>query len=142
MLQALELAKKAFNSNETPVGCVIVENNQIISSAHNETISNNSLLAHAEILAIQIACQKKHSSRLENCEIYITLEPCPMCLSAISFVKIKKIYYGANDLKFGAVESNPLFSLKNLALHKPEIYSGINSQESINLLTDFFKNKR
>jgi tRNA(Arg) A34 adenosine deaminase TadA len=142
MNKALENAQKAFDQDEVPVGCVIVKDNQIISSAYNQTIIAKNCLAHAEILAINQAISSLQTNRLNDCDIYITLEPCPMCLTAISMTKIQRIFYGANDPKFGAVESNPLFSFNNLALFKPEIYSGINANESANLLSSFFAKKR
>ncbi len=142
MQQALFQAKIAFEKSEVPVGCVITYNNEIIAESHNLCKANLDQTAHAEIIAIKSACGFLKSSTLEKCDIYITLEPCPMCLMAISYARIKRIYYGANDEKFGAVESNPLFSFKNLAIFKAEIYSGINAEESKLLLQQFFKNKR
>lgn len=142
MQEALLQAKIAFEKNEVPVGCVITLDNKIIAKSHNLTKANLDQTAHAEIIAIKSACNILKSSTLEKCDIYITLEPCPMCLMAISYARIKRIYYGANDGKFGAVESNPLFSFKNLAIFKGEIYSGINAEESKSLLQQFFKDKR
>jgi len=142
MLQALDLAREAFNKNEVPVGCIIVKDNKAIVATHNTTFFDKNPLAHAEINAINLAFKLLQTSRLDSCDIYITLEPCPMCLTAISIAKIKRIFYGANDKKFGAVESNPLFSFKDLSLFIPEVYSGINAIESENLLIDFFKKKR
>lgn len=142
MLEALSQAKLAFETNEVPVGCIITNNNKIIAKSHNLTKANIDQTAHAEILAIKTACNSLKSPTLDNCDIYITLEPCPMCLMAISFTRIKRIYYGANDEKFGAIESNPLYNFKNLAIFKSEIYSGINAEESKLLLQQFFKNKR
>ncbi|MFZ9470537.1 MAG: nucleoside deaminase [Rickettsiales bacterium] len=142
MLEALSQAKLAFEAHEVPVGCIITYNNQIIAKSHNLTKANKDHTAHAEILAIRTACNALKSATLENCDIFITLEPCPMCLMAISYTRIKRIYYGANDEKFGAIESNPLYNFKNLAIFKSEIYSGINAEESKLLLQQFFKNKR
>lgn len=142
MLEALSLAKCALEINEVPVGAVIVADGKIISSAYNQNLTLSDPTAHAEIMAIRRACKIKKSSRLDDCDIFITLEPCAMCLSAISYAKIRRIYFGANDPKFGAVESNPLFSLTGLAMFKSEFYSGINAQESINLMKKFFENKR
>jgi len=142
MLEALAQAELAFNNHEVPVGAIIVENGQIIARAYNQNLKLKDPTAHAEILAIRQACQIKDSTKLNNCDIFITLEPCAMCLSAISYARIRRIYFGAYDQKFGAVESNPLFSLKDLAMFKSEIYSGINSQQSINLLKKFFELRR
>ncbi|NBX52490.1 MAG: nucleoside deaminase [Proteobacteria bacterium] len=142
MTEALAQAELAFHNNEVPVGAIIVENGQIIARAHNQNLKLKDPTAHAEILAIRQACKIKDSNQLNNCDIYVTLEPCAMCLSTISYARIRRIYFGAHDQKFGAVESNPLFSLKDLTMFKSEIYSGINSQQSINLLKKFFELRR
>lgn len=142
MVEALLQAKTAFENNEVPIGCVITHNQKIIAKTHNLCKKYNNQTAHAEILAINLACDQLKTATLENCDIYITLEPCPMCLMAISYARIKRIYYGASDEKFGAVESNPLYALKNLAIFKSEIYSGINAEDSKQLIQQFFKNKR
>jgi tRNA(Arg) A34 adenosine deaminase TadA len=138
MLEALNQAKIAFEQDEVPIGAVIVENNQIIAKAYNQNRFFNDPTAHAEILAIRKACEIKKNSRLENCEIYITIEPCLMCSTALSFSKIKTIYYGASEKKFGAIESN----VKAFSFHRPQIYSGICELDSADLMTSFFKKKR
>lgn len=142
MAEALLEAKKAFDKNEVPVGAIIVENNQIIARAHNQNIELCDPSAHAEILALRLAAASKNSSRLENCDIYITLEPCFMCVSAISLAKIRRIYYAASDEKFGAIEHGKNIFNQNFAYHKPEIYSGFYETESRELLQNFFKNLR
>lgn len=139
--EALKEAQKAFKKNEVPVGAVITKNNQIISKAHNLVISKNDPTAHAEILAIKAASKKLGTPRLDDCDIYITLEPCAMCTAVISLSKIKRIFYCLNDEKFGAVESNPSI-YNNSSYFKPEIYSNINPQNSKSLLQSFFQNKR
>lgn len=139
--EALDEAKKALTKNEVPVGAVIVKNNKIISQAHNLVITLNDPTAHAENLAIKLAAKKLGTSRLDDCDIYITLEPCAMCSAIISLARIKRIYYCLNDKKFGAIESNP-FIYTNNAYFKPEIYSNINPKESKNLLQQFFQDKR
>ena len=142
MLEALNQAKIALSCDEVPVGAVIVENNQIISSAFNQNRQKCDPTAHAEIIALKKACEIKKSSKLENCDIYITLEPCAMCLIALSYARIRRIYYGVNDEKFGAIESNPLFLGSQNAYFKSEFYSGICAEESKIILQNFFKNKR
>ena len=142
MLEALNQAKIALNFDEVPVGAVIVENNQIIASGFNQNRQKCDPTLHAEIVALRNACEIKKSAKLENCDIYITLEPCVMCLIALSYARIRRIYYGANDEKFGAIESNPLFLGVQNAYFKSEFYSGICAEESKTILKNFFKNKR
>jgi tRNA(adenine34) deaminase len=142
MLLALEQAKLALKNNEIPVGAVIVEKNNVIASAYNKNITLKDPTAHAEILAIKQACILKKTLRLENCDIYVTLEPCFMCMGAISFAKIKRVYYGASEKKFGAIENEANIFSKKLSYFKPEIYSGISEIESQKILQQFFKNKR
>ncbi len=142
MEEALNQAKLAFNSDEVPVGAVVVENGKIISAAFNQNIKLHDPTAHAEILAIRNAAKFKKSSRLDNCDIYITLEPCAMCAAAISLARIKRVYYAISDEKFGAIENGVHFFSNKNCHHKPEIYSRISETESKNLLQNFFKNKR
>lgn len=142
MQEALNLAKIAQKNHEVPVGCVIVENNQIIAKAFNQNITSRDPSAHAEIVAIRQACTYKNSHQLPQTDIYITLEPCLMCLGAISYARIKRIYYGANDPKFGAIESNPISKSQSFSYFQSEIYSGICAQESSDLLRKFFLDKR
>ena len=142
MLEALNQARIALKFDEVPVGAVIVENNKIIASGFNQNRQKCDPTLHAEIVALKNACEIKKSSKLENCDIYITLEPCAMCLIALSYARIRRIYYGANDEKFGAIESNPLFLGAKNAYFKSEFYSGIGAEDSKTLLQNFFKNKR
>jgi len=142
MLEALNQAKKALEFDEVPVGAVIVQDNQIIATGFNQNRQKCDPTAHGEIIALKMACEIKKSSKLENCDIYITLEPCAMCLIALSYARIRRIYYGANDEKFGAIESNPLFLSAKNAYFKSEFYSGICADESTTLLRKFFQNKR
>ena len=140
---ALEEAELAYKASEVPVGAVLVSSSgSILSKQFNLKENHFNPTGHAEILCLTEAGKKIQNWRLSDCTLYVTLEPCPMCLTAISMTKIQRIFYGANDPKFGAVESNPLFSFNNLALFKPEIYSGINANESANLLSSFFAKKR
>lgn len=142
MVEAINQAKIAFTLDEVPVGCVIVKDNKILSLAHNKNRQLKDPTAHAEIIAIREACQITQSQYLNNCDIYITLEPCLMCFMAISFARISRIYYGANDEKFGAIESNPILKGNKLSIFKSEVYSGIFANESIDLLKNFFLQKR
>jgi tRNA(adenine34) deaminase len=142
MLEALNQARIALDFDEVPVGAVIVENNQIIATGFNQNLQKCDPTAHAEIVALRKVCEIKKSAKLENCDIYITLEPCAMCLIALSYARIRRIYYGANDEKFGAVESNPLFLSAKNAYFKSEFYSGIGADDSKTLLKNFFQNKR
>lgn len=142
MNKALKLAQKAYDKNEVPVGCVIVENNKVVSSAFNLKENLQTPLGHAEVMAIHKAAKKKGSWRLENCTLYVSLEPCPMCAGVILQSRIKKIVYAASDPKSGAVKS--LYSLLNDSRlnHQVEIIDGILEQEASELLKDFFKNLR
>ena len=136
---AIEKAKKAFQENEVPVGAVLVDdmNNEIIASFHNEMIKQNNPTKHAEMLVIEAACKLKNSRYLDHTSIYITLEPCAMCASAISEARIEKLYFGAYDEKKGAIESI-MNIYKNKNFFVPEIYGGIKEIECSLLLKNFF----
>ena len=140
MLHALKEAKKAYLEEEIPVGCVIVErfSGKIISRAYNMMQQEKNANLHAEIIAINTACKKIDSKNLSNCDIYITLEPCTMCASAISNARLGRLYYGAADIKQGAVENGVRFFTANSCFYKPEIYSGIYSAESEEIIKNFF----
>ena len=141
MKYALKEAKKAYEIGEIPVGCVIVYNDKIIARAYNKRENNNISTAHAEILAINKACKKLNSWRLEDCDIYITLEPCAMCAGAIIQSRIKNCYYGAYDYRFGAHKSIiNLFDVK--FNHNVNIYGGILEDECSKIIKDFFKELR
>ena len=141
---ALNEAKTAFEQGEIPVGCTIVRNtdNKIISVTHNLVQQQKNSILHAEIIAINNACQQLGSKYLSDCDIYVTLEPCAMCASAISHVKLNKLYYAASDLKQGAVENGIRFFTTNSCFHKPEIYIGSGQKESALLLESFFSQLR
>ncbi|MFQ3307248.1 MAG: tRNA(adenine34) deaminase [Candidatus Midichloriaceae bacterium] len=142
MSLALEEAQKAFELDEVPVGAVITKGNEVISKSHNFVEKFKNSTSHAEINCIIGASKKLDSKFLNECDIYITLEPCAMCAQAISFARIKRIYYGASDEKMGAIEHGArLFNVKN-AIYVPEIYGDILSDKSEFLLKTFFKNKR
>ena len=142
MQMALSEARKAYDKGEVPVGCVIVHNQQVIARAHNLVQYNKNPNAHAEILAINEACQYLNSKNLAECNLYVTLEPCTMCASAISNARIKGLYYGAADAKQGAVENGVQFFAAESCMHRPEIYSGLMHQESEELLLRFFAKLR
>lgn len=141
MREALKEAKKAYKKKEVPVGCVIVRDNKIIARAHNNRESKKNGLYHAEVLCINKACKKLHSWRLDDCSIYVTLEPCPMCSGAILQTKIKNIYYGASDPKAGFAGSRyNVFDMK--FNYSPNLYGGILEDECSMLIKDFFKELR
>lgn len=141
MAAALEQAKIAFNENEVPVGAVIVKDGEIIAVGHNMREKKQSALSHAEIEAIDAACKKLGSWRLDDCELYVTLEPCPMCAGAILNARIKKLVFGAYDINAGSVDS-----VMNVCNHpyykKPEIYGGIMEDACNDLLQKFFEKLR
>lgn len=139
MMEALKEAKKAYNKLEVPVGAVIVKDGEIISRAHNIKETKKDTTKHAEILAIQRASKKLNSWRLNDCEMYVTLEPCPMCAGAIIQSRIKKIYIGAMDEKTGACGSVLNLIEDYKFNHKVEIEKGLLKAESEKILKDFFK---
>ncbi|MEN3013909.1 MAG: tRNA adenosine(34) deaminase TadA [Endomicrobiia bacterium] len=142
MLEALKEAKKAYKKNEVPVGAVIVLNNKIISRAHNLNISLRDPTAHAEILAIKKASKILDNYRLNECELYVTLEPCAMCAGAIVYARIKKLFYATEDPKSGCCKS-VLNIVNNKKLnHQVETYTGLCKEKSQNLLKKFFKKLR
>jgi len=136
--QAIIEAKKASKRGEIPVGAVITQGDKIIASAGNMVEKTNDPTAHAEILAIRKACKVLNTKFLTNCDIYVTLEPCAMCAKAISLARIRRLYFGAYDIKGGAVINGELIFNQLSCNHKPEIYDGINEAECKKLLQDFF----
>ena len=137
---ALEEAKKAYDAGEVPVGCVVVDKKKgkIIAKTHNLMQSKKNPNLHAEMLAIDIACRESGTKNLSDCDIYITLEPCTMCASAISNARLGRLYYAASDLKQGAVENGVQFYTSSACMYRPEIYSGINAYESKEVMERFF----
>ena len=139
---ALKAAENARESGEVPIGCVIVRNNEVIATAGNRTLTDRDPTAHAEILAIREATAKVGSERLTDCDLYVTLEPCTMCAGAISFARIRRLYYGAADPKGGAVDSGVRFFAQPTCHHVPEVYSAVGESEAATLLKEFFKVRR
>lgn len=142
MKEALKEAKKAYKKEEIPVGAIIVKDGKIIARAHNLKETKNSSISHAEILAIEKACKKINAWRLEECEMYITLEPCMMCMGAIINSRIKKIYIGTMDKKTGAAGSVLNLFEDYPFNHKVEVEKGIETDECEKILKNFFKKLR
>ena len=139
---ALEAARKAAERGEVPVGAVVVKDGAVLATAGNRTIADHDPTAHAEILALREAARLIGSERLIDCDLYVTLEPCAMCAGAISFARIRRLYFGAGDPKGGAVEHGPRFFSQPTCHHAPEIYGGMNESDSAELLRMFFKSRR
>jgi len=139
---ALNAAETAGKSGEVPIGCVIVRDSEVVASAANRTLTDRDPTAHAEILALREAAAKLGSARLVDCDLYVTLEPCTMCAGAISFARIRRLYYGAADPKGGAIESGVRFFASPTCHHTPEVYAGLGESEAAALLTQFFKARR
>ena len=142
MLEAMKMAKLAYDNDEVPVGAIIVKNEKIIGRGFNEVITKNSVSSHAEINAINQASKFTRNYRLKGCDIYVTLEPCHMCAKAIVDARIDSLYFGANEPKTGSIQSIDQFLDRNDLNHKV-IYSGGHMKEqSSNLLKKFFQSKR
>mgnify|MGYP000932360212 CR=1 FL=1 len=142
MQHALEEARKAATRGEVPVGAVIVKDGVVIAAAGNRTLEQRDPTAHAEILAIRSACETIGSERLAGCDLYVTLEPCPMCATAISFARIRRLYFGAYDAKSGGVENGPRIFNHPTCHHKPEVIGGMRENECGELLKSFFATRR
>ena len=142
MKAALKEAEKARTKDEVPIGCVIVLNNKIIAKAHNIRESKQNPIGHAEILAIQKASKKLNSWRLENCEMYVTIEPCIMCSGAIIQSRIKRVVYGAPDIKGGAFGSSINILEASNINHHPEVVKGVLEDECSSIIKNYFNNKR
>ena len=139
---ALKAAETEGKSGEVPVGCVIVLKGEVIAAVGNRTLADRDPTAHAEILAIRLAAEVVGSERLVDCDLYVTLEPCTMCAGAISFARIRRLYYGAADPKGGAVDSGVRFFASPTCHHAPEVYSAVGEREAATLLQDFFRVRR
>lgn len=142
MVAALAEAKRAGERGEVPIGAVVVAEGRIVASAGNETRALNDVTAHAEILAIRRAAEAIGDERLSGADLYVTLEPCTMCAAAISFARIRRLYYGAEDPKGGGVDNGVRFYAQPTCHHAPEVYSGLGETQSATLLRDFFRNRR
>jgi tRNA(adenine34) deaminase len=142
MAMALDEARAAGERGEVPVGCVIVRDGRAIARAGNRTIADKDPTAHAEVLAIRAAASALGSERLSDCDLYVTLEPCAMCAAAMSFSRIRRLYYGAGDPKGGAVDNGVRFFAAPTCHHRPDVYGGINESESAVLLKEFFAARR
>jgi tRNA(Arg) A34 adenosine deaminase TadA len=142
MLVALAEAEAAAGRGEVPVGAVIVAGGRTLATAGNRTREHNDPTAHAEMLAIRAACAAVGSERLAEADLYVTLEPCPMCAAAISFARIRRLYYGALDPKGGGVEHGARIFSQPSCHHAPELYGGIEEERSGRLLREFFARRR
>ena len=142
MEMALDEARAAAARGEVPVGCVLVCDGEIVARAGNRTLADKDPTAHAELLAIRQAAAALGSERLNHCDLYVTLEPCAMCAAAMSFARIRRLYFGAGDPKGGAVEHGVRFFASPTCHHRPDVYSGINESESAALLKEFFAARR
>lgn len=139
---ALAEAHAAQAAGEVPIGCVVVNDGKVIARAGNRTITDRDPTAHAEMLAIRAAAQALGSERLSDCDLYVTLEPCTMCATAMSFARIRRLYYGAADPKGGGVDSGVRFFAQPTCHHRPEVYSAVGEEASSALLRAFFKARR
>lgn len=139
---ALKAAESAREAGEVPIGCVIVRDGKVIATAGNRTLAERDPTAHAEMIAIRKAAAAIGSERLVDCDLYVTLEPCTMCAGAISFARIRRLYYGAADPKGGAVDSGVRFFACPTCHHVPEVYAAVGERKASAMLKDFFKARR
>ncbi len=139
---ALEEARAAGDRGEVPIGAVVVLDGTVIARSGNRTRELNDITAHAEVAAIRMACEALGQERLTGADLYVTLEPCTMCAAAISFARIRRLYYGAEDPKGGAVDSGVRFYAQPTCHHAPEVYSGMSEMEAAEILRGFFQGKR
>ena len=142
MDDALAEARAAQAADEVPVGCVIVRAGAVIARAANRTLRDHDPTAHCEMVAVRAAAAALGTERLTDCDLYVTLEPCAMCAAAISFARIRRLYYGAADPKGGAVDNGVRFFASPSCHHKPEVYGGMGESEAAALLTTFFRVRR
>ena len=139
---ALDEARAAQAAGEVPIGCVVVCDGEIVAKAGNRTIRDHDPTAHAELLAIRAAAHALGNERLDACDLYVTLEPCAMCAGALSFARIRRLYYGAADPKGGAVDSGVRFFGSPTCHHAPEVYGGMGEQAAAEMLRAFFQVRR
>ena len=142
MGHALREAVQAAARGEVPVGAVVMRDGLILASAGNRTIEHRDPTAHAEILVLREACRLLGSERLVGCDLYVTLEPCAMCAAALSFARIRRLYWGCDDPKGGAVDHGPRFFAQPTCHHAPDTYGGFREEEARALLRDFFAVRR
>jgi tRNA(Arg) A34 adenosine deaminase TadA len=142
MAAALDEARAAGERGEVPIGAVVVSDGAIVARAGNETRALNDITAHAEILAIRRAAAAIGDERLTGADLYVTLEPCTMCAAAISFARIRRLYYGAEDPKGGGVDNGVRFYAQPTCHHAPDVYAGIGETSSAELLKRFFQSRR
>lgn len=139
---AFDEARAAAGRGEVPVGAVVVKDGQVIASAGNRTLQDKDPTAHAEMLVIREAARALGTERLIDCDLYVTLEPCAMCAAAISFARIRRLYFSAADEKGGAVENGPRFFSQATCHHAPEVYGGLRASEASEMLREFFNQRR
>jgi tRNA(adenine34) deaminase len=142
MDQAMAEARAAAAAGEVPVGCVIVRGGEVIARGRNRTMGDHDPTAHAEMVAIRQAALALGAERLDDCDIYVTLEPCVMCAGALAFARIRRLYYAASDPKGGAVENGVRFFSSPTCHHRPDVYGGMAEQKAAALLRDFFAARR
>ena len=142
MKYAYSLALSAYDAGEVPVGCVVVYNGQVIAATENKNIRSTSSLAHAEMLALTASFDTLNTRYLSECDLYVTLEPCPMCAAAISLARIRRVYFATEDSKSGGVINGPQIFSSSSCHHKPEVIFGIMESECSQLLQRFFRNLR
>ncbi|MFN3892474.1 MAG: nucleoside deaminase [Beijerinckiaceae bacterium] len=142
LTRAFAEARAAAARGEVPVGAAVAKDGVVIASAGNRTLEDRDPTAHAEMLAIRAAAQALGSERLIGCDLYVTLEPCAMCAGAISFARIRRLYFAASDPKGGAVENGPRFFSQPTCHHAPDVYGGIRESEAAELLRSFFTERR
>jgi tRNA(Arg) A34 adenosine deaminase TadA len=142
MRRALDLAHAAQDAGEVPIGAVVTCEGKIVGEGENRNRRDNDPTAHAEIVAIRAAASALGDFRLSACDLWVTLEPCPMCAGAIAHARIARLYYGADDPKGGAVDHGPRLFAQPQCLHRPDVYGGIGDRESAGLLRSFFADRR
>ena len=139
---AFDQARAAAARGEVPVGAVLVRGATVLAAAGNRTLADHDPTAHAEMLCIRAACAALGSERLPDCDLYVTLEPCAMCAAAISFARVRRLYFAAPDPKGGAVEHGPRFFAQPTCHHRPDVYGGLRETEAAALLRSFFAARR
>jgi tRNA(Arg) A34 adenosine deaminase TadA len=144
MAQALAQAEKGAAAGEVPVGAVLVDGDSgaVLAAAHNRVETDHDPTAHAEMLVIRAVAAERGEKRLASCDLYVTLEPCPMCAQAISFARLRRVYYGASDPKGGGVEHGPRIFSQPTCHHRPEVYGGFEEVRAGELLREFFRSRR